>query len=48
MTILLIFIEENNFDSSVYNLDKSKKINKIVFHFVRNLSRKYFASNMEI
>ena len=23
----------NNFDSSVYNLGLSKKINKIVFHF---------------
>ena len=48
MTILFILIEYNNFDSSVYNLDFSKKMNKIDFHFVRNLIRKNFASNMEI
>ena len=40
MTILFMFIEYNNSDSSDNNLDKSRKTNKIVFHFVRNLLRK--------
>ena len=35
-----MFIEYNNSESSDNNLDKSKKTNKIVFHFVRNLLRK--------